>query len=117
MLRRRHCLSEATIAWLLEGDPSIQYQVRRDLLAEAPAGLGTLQRRIAKEGWGAHFLSLQRPDGHWGRGYYQPKWTSTLQNRHPGAVHFDMEPPGRPSRWNTLRAARVLMNYGEEGKG
>ncbi len=23
MLRRRHCLSEATIAWLLEGDPSI----------------------------------------------------------------------------------------------
>jgi hypothetical protein len=70
-------LNQATIAWLLQGDVSIQYQVRRDLLGEDPAALETLQRRIAAEGWGARFLSLQRPDGHWGRGYYQPKWTST----------------------------------------
>lgn len=41
--------------------------------------------------------------------------TWPLQNRHPGAVHFDMEPTGRPSRWNTLRAARVMMAYGENG--
>jgi hypothetical protein len=32
-----------------------------------------------------------------------------LENVHPGAVHFDMdEGEGRPSRWNTLRAMRVL---------
>lgn len=32
-----------------------------------------------------------------------------LQNRHPGKVHFDMEPgAGKPSRWNTLRALRVI---------
>jgi hypothetical protein len=73
----RHGLSKAIIGWLLEGDASIQYQVRRDLLGEDPAGLRQLQRRIATEGWGARFLSLQRPDGHWGRGYYQPKWIST----------------------------------------
>ena len=73
----RHGLSKATIGWLLEGDASIRYQVRRDLLGEDPAGLETLQGRIATEGWGARFLSLQRPDGHWGRGYYQPKWIST----------------------------------------
>ena len=72
-----HGLNKATIGWLLEGDASIRYQVRRDLLGEDPARLATLQRRIATEGWGARFLSLQRPDGHWGRGYYQPKWTST----------------------------------------
>jgi hypothetical protein len=73
----RHGLSEATIGWLLEGDASIRYQVRRDLLGEDPAELETLQARIATDGWGARLLSLQRPDGHWGRGYYQPKWTST----------------------------------------
>jgi hypothetical protein len=32
-----------------------------------------------------------------------------LENIHPGSVHFEMEDgDGRPSRWNTLRALRVL---------
>jgi len=32
-----------------------------------------------------------------------------LENPHPGRLHFDMdEGEGRPSRWNTLRAMRVL---------
>ncbi len=31
-----------------------------------------------------------------------------LQNRHPGKVFFEMEKVGKPSRWNTLRALRVL---------
>ena len=35
-----------------------------------------------------------------------------LENLHPGAVHFDTdEGEGRPSRWNTLRAMRVLRWY------
>jgi hypothetical protein len=36
-----------------------------------------------------------------------------LQNRHPGRTHFEMEKPGGPSRWNTLRALRVLKWWGE----
>jgi hypothetical protein len=36
------------------------------------------------------------------------KWP--LQAKHPGKVHFDMETPGKPSRWNTLRALRVLKH-------
>ena len=32
-----------------------------------------------------------------------------LENPHPGPVHFEMEGrAGEPSRWNTLRALRVL---------
>jgi hypothetical protein len=32
-----------------------------------------------------------------------------LEKTHPGSVHFEMEDgDGRPSRWNTLRALRVL---------
>jgi len=42
--------------------------------------------------------SKQQDDGTW-----------LLENTHRGAVHFELEDgDGRPSRWNTLRAARVL---------
>ena len=67
-------IPEDTIEWLLAGDVSIQYQTRRDLLNSDQS---PLRERIATEGWGAKFLSLRRDDGHWGRAYYQPKWTST----------------------------------------
>lgn len=33
------------------------------------------------------------------------------QAKIPGAVHFHMEQAGRPGRWNTLRALRVLKTY------
>jgi hypothetical protein len=39
----------------------------------------------------------------------QPDGTWLLDHTHPGAVHFALEDgDGRPSRWNTLRAMRVL---------
>jgi hypothetical protein len=39
----------------------------------------------------------------------QPDGTWLLENAHPGKVHFELEEgDGRPSRWNTLRALRVL---------
>lgn len=34
--------------------------------------------------------------------------TWTLQAKHTGETWFDMESPGTPSRWNTLRALRVI---------
>ena len=46
--------------------------------------------------------SKQQPDGTW-----------LLENTHRGAVHFPLEDvDGTPSRWNTLRALRVLRWYG-----
>jgi hypothetical protein len=45
--------------------------------------------------------SKQQPDGRW-----------LLENTHPGAIHFTLDAgDGRPSRWNTLRALRVLRWY------
>jgi hypothetical protein len=39
----------------------------------------------------------------------QADGTWPLENTHPGAIHFALdEGDGRPSRWNTLRALRVL---------
>ena len=66
--------SDKLIKWLLEGDVSIQYQVHRDLLLTERKDI---QKRIAKEGWGAQFLSKRNSDGHWGIKFYQPKWTSS----------------------------------------
>ena len=34
-----------------------------------------------------------------------------VQAKHPGEVHLDMECTGKESRWNTLRALRVLKEY------
>uniref|UniRef100_UPI002614DFFB hypothetical protein n=1 Tax=uncultured Eudoraea sp. TaxID=1035614 RepID=UPI002614DFFB len=62
------------IAWLLEGDVSIQYQVHRDLLGNERKDL---QDRIAGEGWGRQILEKRNPNGHWGQRFYQPKWIST----------------------------------------
>ncbi len=62
------------IDWLLKGDVSIQYQTLRDLLGEDRP---ELQERIPLEGWGARLLARRNPDGSWGRGFYQPKWTSS----------------------------------------
>jgi hypothetical protein len=42
----------------------------------------------------------------------QPDGTWLLENTHAGEIHFALEDgDGRPSRWNTLRALRVLRWY------
>ena len=56
----------AVIEWLLDSDPSIRWQVIRDL-TDAPADEVAAERaRVATEGWGARLLALQAPDGRWG---------------------------------------------------
>lgn len=66
--------NQQIIDWLLEGDVSIQYQVWRDLLG---VDKKKLQASISTEGWGQEYLSKRKSDGHWGDGFYQPKWIST----------------------------------------
>lgn len=67
-------MRESAIEWLLEGDVSIQFQTHRDLSGEIRPDL---QAQIATSGWGSEFLRCRNPDGSWGLGFYQPKWTST----------------------------------------
>jgi len=64
-------------SWLLEGDPSIRWQVQRDLLNLTPTTYESERKKIAKQGWGARLLALQDSSGTWGGGLYSPKWTST----------------------------------------
>jgi hypothetical protein len=64
--------------WLLDSDPSIRWQVMRDLGGEANDAVAAQRSRTALEGWGAQLLDRQRPDGRWGDGTSDPQWASTL---------------------------------------
>lgn len=87
----------AVIDWLLEGDPSIRWQVMKDLLLLPEQQWRAEQKTVACEGWGYRLLSHQAPDGTWAKGIYTPKWTSTtytllllknigLEPGHPAAL-------------------------------
>jgi len=56
----------AVTKWLLDSDPSIRWQVMRDLTDEPDEVVTAERSRVASEGWGAQLLALQTPDGHWG---------------------------------------------------
>jgi len=66
------------IDWLLDADPSIRWQVMRDLTDARPDEVAAERAKVAVEGWGARLLSLQAPDGRWGGGAALPGWTSTM---------------------------------------
>lgn len=66
------------VAWLLDTDPAIRWQVMRDLTDADVSQIATERTRVAREGWGARLLELQADDGNWGGGPYSPKWTSTM---------------------------------------
>ena len=70
--------SGAVIQSLLESDPSIRWQVMRDLI-DAPADQIAVERaRVGTEGGGARVLSLQAPDGRWGGAAWNRGWDSTM---------------------------------------
>lgn len=83
--------------WLQEGDPSVVWQVERDLLDLPVSVWAASQQLVAEEGWGARLLAQRSPDGKWASGLYGPKWKSTtysllqlwrmgLPRDHPEAV-------------------------------
>lgn len=66
------------INWLLEGDPSIRWQVMQDLQNADFSNVFKMRRQMTKEGWAAQLLNLQdKETGMWGNGLYNPKWIST----------------------------------------
>jgi hypothetical protein len=82
-------ISGPVLRWLLDSDPSIRWQVMRDLTGAPAAEVAAERARVTTEGVGAR-----------------------LEVRYPGDMPVEIdEGEGRPSRWNTLRALRVLRWY------
>ncbi|MEO6224141.1 MAG: hypothetical protein ABIP90_12910, partial [Vicinamibacterales bacterium] len=79
----RHAVTNLLL-WLLDSDPSIRWQVLRDLV-HAPADVVAADRtRVATEGWGARLLALQGEDGQWAGGACFPAQTSNWRRENQG---------------------------------
>ena len=66
------------IEWLLDSDPSIRWQVMRDLLGSPEEVVAAERARVATEGAGAMLLSLQAADGRWSGAAWNRGWNSTM---------------------------------------
>jgi hypothetical protein len=101
LLRRKSTGEVIDPEWLQFSFPTRWfYDVLRGLDYFRAAG-GSPDERLA-EAVGV-LRSKQQPDGTW-----------LLDNTHPGRIHFAMDAgDGSPSRWNTLRALRVLKWCGD----
>ena len=66
------------IDWLLDSDPSIRWQVMRDLTDASAEEVAAERGKIAREGMGARLLALQAADGRWGGAAWNHGWNSTM---------------------------------------
>jgi len=96
--------------WLLDSDPSIRWQVMRDLL-DVPESDWTVERaKVETEGWGARLLSCEDEDGQWAGGAFLPggfdfreweevgqPWTATAFSLSQ-LREFGLDPSSAPAR-------------------
>jgi hypothetical protein len=66
------------IQWLLDSDPSIRWQVMRDLVCAPAEAVAAERARVAAEGAGATLLALQGSDGRWSGAAWNHGWNSTM---------------------------------------
>ncbi len=64
--------------WLLDSDPSLRWQVLRDLAGAPEEEVAAERRRVVTEGFGARLLALQATDGRWGGSAWNRGWNSTM---------------------------------------
>jgi hypothetical protein len=68
----------SVMRWLFDSDPSIRWQVMRDLIGAPAEEVAAERARVATEGWGARLLALQDADGSWGGAAWNRGWDSTM---------------------------------------
>ena len=59
--------------WLLGSDPSVRWQVLRDLLHATEREWFAERARVETDGWGARLLALEDDDGQWDGGAFLPR--------------------------------------------
>src|SRR5919106_1271262 len=70
--------ASSMIGWLLDSDPSIRWQVMRDLTDAPKEEVAAERARVATEGLGAQLLALQESAGRWGGAAWNCGWNSTM---------------------------------------
>ena len=66
-------VDDPTVAWLLEGDPSLRWQTLRDVVHVSDAEVAAERARVEHEGWGAALLDRQDASGTWGGTVWKPE--------------------------------------------
>jgi hypothetical protein len=81
------------VAYLMDTDPAIRWQVMRDLTGAAGEDVSAERARVAAEGWGARLLALQTEDGLWDGGVYRPGWVDESRPMYDAwtATHFSVQ--------------------------
>ncbi len=67
---------ESVIQWLLDSDPSIRWQVMRDLTYARDEEVAAERAKVTTEGWGVQLLTSQGADGYWGTDNSNPEWVT-----------------------------------------
>jgi hypothetical protein len=87
----------AVLDWLLDSDPSIRWQVMRDLTDEPAEIVAAERSKVATEGWGARLLALQAPDGQWAGRPWSHDWTATFHSLEL-LRHLGLDPESEQAR-------------------
>jgi hypothetical protein len=107
--------TDSTINWLLDSDPSICWQVMRDLTHEPAESVAAERAKVATEGWGAALLAAQSEAGIWGS---HPRLPESLTMRTLLLLHdMGLDPASSQAQRAVARVrANVLwlMNIPEE---
>jgi hypothetical protein len=111
------------IDWLLDpehSDPSVRWQVMRDLLGAPESEWEAERTKVETEGWGERLLGLEDEDGQWAGGAHFPSdfvwggdergqpWTSTSHSLSQ-LREFGFDP-------STARARRMVELIGENAR-
>jgi hypothetical protein len=104
--------SRVVIEWLLDSDPSIRWQVMRDLTHEPEEAVSAERSRVSSEGWGAELLRRQRPDGNFGDGVDTPHWWTNLYTL-VLLRDLGIEPASEPAR-KAIGLVRDRVTFGPE---
>ncbi len=103
---------DPSIAWLLDSDPSIRWQVMRDLTDASSEIVAAERSRVALEGWGAQLLHQQRSDGQWGDGISTPFWWSNMYTL-VFLRDLGLDPESAPAR-RAIELVRSHITWGPE---
>jgi hypothetical protein len=99
------------IDWLLDSDPSIRWQVMRDLEHDRADAVAAERSSVATEGWGARLLALQGPDGLWAGKAWDQEWTDTFHVLEL-LRRFGLEPASEQAR-HAVNLVREHVTWGD----
>lgn len=103
---------QSVLAWLLDGDPSIRWQVLRDLTDEPADAVAAERARVATEGWGARLLDRLTADAPLGEDD-PTRWAETPEGEATNLLlllrAMGLEPNGDEARTAVARVRDTVV--------